>query len=89
LCSALCGPGSDPRFDRRHARLSCGSRLWANSNRTRRVGAGWAWVGYPSWRRRRSPAHLTGLVMTFATNMMVAAWTWPMFEPTVIAAVSR
>lgn len=51
------------------------------------VGAGWAWVGYQSWRARRSPAHSTLLVMTFATIMMVAAWIWPMFESTVIAFV--
>ncbi|MBL6613636.1 MAG: hypothetical protein ISP45_06480 [Reyranella sp.] len=53
------------------------------------VGAGWAWVGYQSWRTRRSPARLTVIVMTFATIMMVAAWTWPTIESTVIALARR
>lgn len=53
------------------------------------VGAGWAWVGYQSWRTRRYPARLTVLLMAFATIMMAAAWIWPLFESTVIALVSR
>jgi hypothetical protein len=52
-------------------------------------GAGWAWVGYQSWRTRRSPAHSTLLVMTLATIMMMAAWIWPTFESMVIAFVGR
>jgi hypothetical protein len=38
LYSSLCRPGSDPRFDRRRARLVRGSLPLANPNRT--------------WRRR-------------------------------------
>jgi hypothetical protein len=53
------------------------------------VGAGWAWVGYHSWRTRRSPAHSTLLVMTFATIMIVAAWIWPMIESTIITLAGR
>lgn len=53
------------------------------------VAAGWAWVGYQSWRTRRSPARLTIVVMLFATAMMAAAWVWPAFESTAIALLSR
>ncbi|MGZ2442197.1 hypothetical protein [Sinorhizobium medicae] len=49
------------------------------------VTAGWAWVGYQSWRTHRSPARLTVVVMIFATAMMLAAWIWPAFEGTAIA----
>jgi hypothetical protein len=66
-----------------------GAYLWLTPIALAAVGAGWGWVGYESWRTRRSPARLTVLVMTFATFMMVAAWTWPMFEPTIIAFVGR
>lgn len=53
------------------------------------VAAGWGWIGYQSWRARRSPARLIVLAMTFATVMMVAAWIWPMFEATATAFVRR
>lgn len=53
------------------------------------VAAGWAWIGYQSWRARRHPARLTVLAMTSATVMMAAAWIWPVFEAMVIAFVRR
>ncbi|ODT81447.1 MAG: hypothetical protein ABS76_11410 [Pelagibacterium sp. SCN 64-44] len=49
------------------------------------VAAGWGWVGYQSWRSRRSPARLTIAVMVFATIMMAMAWVWPAFEGVAIA----
>ena len=53
------------------------------------VGAGWAWVGYDSWRTRHSPARPTLLVMAFATIMIVAAWIWSMIESTIITLAGR
>lgn len=53
------------------------------------VAAGWAWIGMESWKTRRPPARLTVLVMMVATVMMGAAWTWPMYESSVITMLRR
>ncbi|MFZ5692838.1 MAG: hypothetical protein ACOY5F_16455 [Pseudomonadota bacterium] len=53
------------------------------------VAAGWGWVGYQSWRMRRSPARSTIVVMSFATVVMMAAWIWPAFEPSVLAFIKQ
>lgn len=49
------------------------------------VAVAWVWVLVQSWRTRKRPATTTVFAMLAATAMLALAFSWPFFEPGVIA----